>query len=192
MGRIAQRGNRARRTAVIGTVALLTVASLGLLAWTKLAGPPPIAPDETVSMDGITVSVGESQWQTMNHTIDNQGGFQMPDQMMPGAPTGNDMRLGIHVTLTNPQSRTEPFSLPDEFSISGGLEPEPRPLTADTVGTLNRLGPGTALQAVLYFDVEVPDVENPTLPQLYLHWSRGGDAVRIPVQLPGEVPEHDH
>ena len=57
----------------------------------------------------------------------------MPAQMMPGAPTGNEMRLGVHVTLTNPQSRTAPFSLVEEFAMSGGLEPEPHPLSADTV-----------------------------------------------------------
>jgi hypothetical protein len=172
---------------------LLTVASLSLLAWTKLAGPPPIAPDTTVTMDGITLDVQESEWATMNMVENGQGGYLRPDQMMPGAPTGNEMRLGVHVTLTNPQSRTAPFSLVDEFAMSGGLEPEPHPLSADTVGSLNRLGPGAAVQGVLYFDVEVPDVENLTLPQFYLEWSRDGDAIRIPVQLPGgEIPEHNH
>jgi hypothetical protein len=192
MGQIARRGNGARRIAVAGTVALLTLASLSLLAWTKLAGPPPVAPGTTVTMAGITLDVQESEWAVINHVENGQGGYLMPDQMMPGAPTGNEMRLGVHVTLTNAQSRTMPFSLVDEFTMSGGLEPEPHPLSADTVGALNRLGPGAAMQGVLYFDVEVPDMENPTLPQLYLQWSRSGDAVRIPVQLPGEMPEHDH
>lgn len=193
MGQIAQRGNGARRIVVVATVGLLTLASMSLLAWTKLVGgPPPISPDQTATLDGITVDVQESEWAVMNHTTDSQGGYQMPDQMMPGAPTGDDMRLGVHVTLTNRESRTVTFSLVDEFSMSGGHEPEPHPLSADTVGTLNRLSPGTALQGILYFDVEVPNVENPQLPQLYLQWSRGGDAIRIPVELPGELPEHDH
>jgi len=190
MGQIAQRGNGARRTVVVATVALLTLASLSLLAWTRLAGAPPIAPDSTATLDGMSIEIRKTEWAVLNHVDNGQGGYLMPDQMMPGAPTGNEVRLGLGVTLTNTRADTQGFSLVDEFWISGGLEPEPKPLSADTIGDLSRLGPGTALQGTLYFDVEVPDGEDPTIPPLYLEWDRGGNAIRIPVQLPGEVPEH--
>lgn len=183
-----------RRTTVAATVAVLTIASLSLLAWSRFAGPPPIVDDTTVSLDGLTLQVGETEWAEMAMVEDGRGGFMQPDSMMPGAPTGGQVRLTVAVTLANPGSGTEPFDLLGEFTMSGGLESEPLPLTADTVGELNRLGPGTALEGTLYFDVKVPDQAVPELPQLYLEWSRGGSAVRIPVQLPGtEIPEpHQH
>ena len=190
MGHIARRGSGVRRTAMIATVGLLTVASLSLLAWTKLAGPEPIATGDTATLDGLSVQVGSSEWAVMSMVDNGQGGYLMPDQMMPGAPTDNEVRLGVSVTLFNTRSSTLPVSLADEFMISGGLTPEPQPLSADTVGELSRLAPGSALQGTLYFDVEVPDEAATALPPLYLHWTRGGDTIRIPVQLPGEVPEH--
>jgi hypothetical protein len=175
---------------LIATVGLLTVASLSLLAWTKLAGPEPIAPGDTATLDGMSVQVGGSEWAVMNMVENSQGGYLMPDQMMPGAPTGGEVRLGVSVTMFNTRSSTLPVSLVDEFMVSGGLEPEPKPLSADTVGELRRLAPGSAVQGTLYFDVAVPEEADPTLPPLYLHWTRGGDTIRIPVQLPGDVPEH--
>lgn len=194
MGLTARRGRAARRTAMVATVALLTLASLSLLAWSKLAGPPPIAAGSSATLDGLTVDVGASEWAAMNMVENGQGGYLRPDQMMPGAPTGNQVRLGVSVTLTNSRATTEGFSLVDEFAMSGGLEPEPHPLSADTVGELDRLGPGNALRGTLYFDIEVPEAENPQLPPLYLEWSRSGSTIRIPVQVPGgEVPEpHQH
>lgn len=195
MGLNARRGPAARRrTTVVATVAALTLASLSLLAWSRLAGPPPITEEATVSQDGLALAVEETEWAEMTAVEDGEGGFVMPNSMMPDAPTGDQVRLGIGFTLTNPGSGTEPFDLLGEFTMSGGLEPEPLPLTADTVGHLNRLGPGTAVAGTLYFDIQVPDQTDPQLPQLYLEWSRGGSSVRIPVQLPGtEVPEpHQH
>ena len=190
MGHIARRGSGVRRTAMIATVGLLTVVSLSLLAWTKLAGPEPIATGDTATLDGLSVQVGSSEWAVMSMVDNGQGGYLMPDQMMPGAPTGGEVRLGVSVTMLNTRSSTLPISLVDEFMVSGGLEPEPKQLSADTVGELHRLAPGSALQGTLYFDVAVPEEADATLPPLYLHWTRGGDTIRIPVQLPGEVPEH--
>lgn len=185
-------GLGARRATVVATISVLTVASLGMLAWTWFAGPIATAAGSTATLGGLSLDVQRTEWTTMNHAIDSQGGYQMPDQMMPGGPTGNDMRLGVRVTLTNTRASTQAFELVDEFTVTGGLEPEPRPLVADTVGDLNRIGGGAAMQAVLYFDVEVPDVEDPSLPPLFLQWDRGGDAVQLELELPGDVPEHDH
>ncbi|MPZ26269.1 MAG: hypothetical protein GEV12_07395 [Micromonosporaceae bacterium] len=171
----------------------MTLASLSLLAWSKLAGPAAVAEGTNATLAGLTVEVEDSEWATLNHVMNDQGGYLMPDQMMPGAPTGDEVRLGVMVTLTNTRSGTEPFSLVDEFTVTGGRSGDPLPLTADTIGDLSRLGPGSAVQGTLYFDVSVPQQGDPELPPLYLRWTRGGDAVRIPVQLPGEAPEHqDH
>jgi hypothetical protein len=176
---------------VVATVAVLTIASLSLLAWSKLAGPPPITTDSSASLGGLTVEVGPTEWATMNMVMGTTGGFAVPDQMMPGAPTDGQVRFGVSVTLVNTRSATEEFDLAGEFTLTGGLETGQDPLAADTIGELSRLGPGAALQGKLYFDVRVPDQASPQLPPLYLQWTRDGDSIRIPVQLPGgEMPEH--
>jgi hypothetical protein len=191
MGLKARRRVATRSTAVVATVAVLTLASLSLLAWSKLAGPPPVADGPSASLDGLIVEVGETEWATMNMVMGSTGGFAVPDQMMPGAPTDGKVRLGISVTLLNTRSGTQAFDLVGEFALTGGLETEPDPLSADTIGKLSRLGPGAALQGKLYFDVAVPDQEHAHMPPLYLQWTRDGSSVRIPIQLPGgEMPEH--
>jgi hypothetical protein len=183
-------GPGARRKAVAGITTALTVASLTLVAWGWLGGTTATASGPSAAMDGATVEVRRAEWALMDHVEDGQGGFLMPDQMMPGAPTGDRVRLGVSVTLTNTRSGGYEFSLVDEFTMTGGYEPEPLALTADTVGQLGRLGPGNALNATLYFDVEVTDPDD--LPQLYLTWTRGRDTIMIPVPSPGEAPDHDH
>lgn len=170
------------------SVTLMSVVALGQL-W--LTGSTATAAGQVATMDGLTVEVLGAEWAAMDHVEDGRGGFLMPDQMMPGAPTGNQVRLGVKVTLSNTQARTSQFSLVDEFTVTGGLGPEPLPLAADTVGHLNRLGPGTAVNATLYFDVETAADED--LPPLYLTWSRGRDTILIQVPVPGEAPPaHDH
>lgn len=181
---------RASRVVTLAVV-LLSVVSAAVLGRLWLTGTNATATGPVATMAGVTVEVRDTEWAPMDHVDDGRGGFLMPDQMMPGAPTGNEVRLGISVTLINTQSRMHEFSLVDEFTITGGLEPEPLPLTADTIGELGRLGPGSALKATLYFDIEAPEDE--ALPPLYLTWNRDRDTVRIPVQLPGEeIPHSDH
>jgi hypothetical protein len=176
---------------VVVSVAVLTLVSLSLLAWTKLAAPPAVAAGPAATMGGLRVEVSKTEWAPMNMVMDGRGGFVMPDDMMPGAPESGRVRLGVGVTLVNTRSGTETFDLPGEFTITGGLETEAHPLAADTIGELSRLGPGSAMQGTLYFDLTVPADPAQPLPPLYLQWSRDGDAVRIPVQLPGgEMPEH--
>lgn len=113
----------------------------------------------------------------------------MPDQMMPGAPSGDEIRLGLTLTLTNTDSRAHGFNLADEFWLVGGRASEPLPVSADTIGALPRLGPGAAVDGVLYFDTEAPAEGDPPL---YLLWRREGDTVRIPVPLTDDPPEHEH
>jgi hypothetical protein len=182
-------GHGARRLTIAGTVSIMTLASLSLMAWTWFAGTSATADGAVASMGGGQVEIRGTEWAHMDHVHDGEGGFLMPDEMMPGAPSMDEVRLGVDVILTNTRSGVYEFSLFDEFRMSAGDGP-PLPLVADTVGNLHRLGPGNALNARLYFDIVVADTG--TLPPLYLEWTRGRETLLIPVPLPGEAPGHQH
>jgi hypothetical protein len=122
------------------------------------------------------------------HDMNSQGGYQMPAQMMPGAPVGDDMRLGVPLTLVNTSEDARQFNLLDEFFLAGGRNKAARPLHSDTFGQLARLAPGSAVDGVLYFDTEVP---SPSDPPLYLGWRRDGAEARIAVPLMGDRPDHE-
>jgi hypothetical protein len=119
----------------------------------------------------------------------NQGGYQMPAQMMPGAPVGDDMRFGVPLTLINTSGNMLRFSLAEEFFLRGGHTGEPRAMHSDTFGQLNRLSPGSAVDGVLYFDTVVPAAGDPPL---YLEWRRGGDTARLAIPLLAGAPDHGH
>jgi hypothetical protein len=184
-------GLRTRRIIIAAAAGVLTVTSLGFLAWQRLDAQA--TPSETTAtVDGITAQVREAGWVDfdMGHVMDGQGGFMMPDQMMPDAPSGEQVRLGITVTLQNTSDGTQEFNIADEFAITGGVDSEPQPIAADSIGELPRLGPGAAVDGVLYFDIIVPTPEDPPL---YLQWTRDGDTVLLQVPMDGQAPEHsDH
>ncbi|HLT11987.1 MAG TPA: hypothetical protein VK028_14495 [Micromonosporaceae bacterium] len=180
-------GTRAVRRATLVVAAVLTMLSIGGYAWRWLAGPDTAAGAEA-TLDGLTVTVFSAGWVEMGHVTTGPG-FTMPDQMMPGAPSGDEVRLGIGITLSNTDSRTRGFNVPEEFALVGGELREPLPMSADTIGTLPRLAPGASVRGVLYFDLAVPADDDPPL---RLQWVRGGDAVRIPVPVPNEAPSHGH
>jgi hypothetical protein len=115
-----------------------------------------------------------------SHNMDGQGGYQMPAQMMPGAPTGDDMRFGVPLTLMNTSSQVRQFNLAEEFFLSGGRTGDPRVLHSSTFGPLTRLAPGSAVDGVLYFDTVVPAAGDPPL---HLQWRRGGDSTRLAIPL---------
>jgi hypothetical protein len=179
----------ARRISVVVAAALLTIASLGFLTWHRLSAEP-AATGTSANLDGVTTEVHDAAWVgfDMGHVMDGQGGFMMPDQMMPDAPSGDEVRLGVTVTLQNTDGGTREFNIVDEFAIIGGLEPEPRLVSADTIGTLSRLGPGAAIDGILYFDIAVPAAGDPPL---YLRWTRDGDTALMDVPLTEDAPEHD-
>lgn len=170
------------------SVAVLTVASLGVLAWQRLSGTP-VAPGATATLGGITTEVREAGWVPLDHVHDGEGGFLMPDEMMPGAPTGEQVRLGVTLTLSNTDSGTHRFSIAEEFAVTGGVVTEPQPVRADNIGVLPRLAPGAAVDGTIYFDIEVPGEDDPPL---YLQWTRDGDTTRIAVPLDEDAPEHEH
>jgi hypothetical protein len=114
------------------------------------------------------------------HNMDNQGGYQMPAQMMPGAPAGDDMRFGIPLSLVNTSGEVRQFTLAEEFFLAGGRNDTPRALHSDTFGRLSRLGAGSAVDGVLYFDTVVPAAGDPPL---LLEWRRDGDTTRMAIPL---------
>lgn len=172
---------------VVAVLALLgAVVGGGLLvrdrAAERLTGP--------VTVDGLTARLHDAGWVSMDgHRTDNQGGYQMPAQMMPGAPSGDEMRLGVPLTLVNAGRQARGFSLVDEFFLGGGRNPAPRELHSDTFGQLPRLGPGSAVDGVIYFDTTVP---NESDPPLYLLWKRGGASVQLAIPRISETTDHEH
>lgn len=163
--------------ALAAVVLLLAVAGTGLLIRNRSAAPV----DHTATVDGLSVSVRDAGWLTMDgHDMNNQGGYQMPAQMMPGAPAGDEMRFGVPLTLVNTSGDVRRFNLAEEFFLRGGRTAEPRAMHSDTFGRLTRLGPGSAVDGVLYFDTVVPD---PGDPPLYLEWRRDGDTTSLAIPL---------
>ncbi|HEY8472081.1 MAG TPA: hypothetical protein VIL37_05530 [Natronosporangium sp.] len=184
-------GLATRRTSVVTIAALLTIISLGFLAWHRLSAEPAVI-GTSAELAGMTTEVQAAGWVgfDMGHVMNGQGGFMMPSQMMPDAPSGDEVRLGVTVTLVNTNDGTQEFNILDEFAIVGGLETEPQPVSADTIGELSRLGPGAAIDGTLYFDVEIP---SPDDPPLQLQWTRDGETVLIEVPLTEEdAPAHEH
>ena len=178
-------GIHGRRAAAVAAVAVLTLASVTALAWDRF-GRTAVASGGSATLDGLTVQVRGADWVPMDHLDPN---LPMPGQMMPGAPEGDEVRLSISITLSNTDDVAREFNPVAEFALGGGARAEPTSLTADTIGTLSRLAPGTAVAGTLYFDVEVPGGEDPPL---YLLWSRGGDAVRLALPEAGDAPDHGH
>jgi hypothetical protein len=169
--------------AVIVAAALTTTAGAWLLAGRLLTDSTPA---RNAELSGVAVSLEGAGWVPMeSHHMDQQGGYQMPAQMMPGAPEGDDMRLGIPLTLTNTSPQTRQFNLLEEFSLVGGATASPVRLHSDTFGLLSRLGPGTAVSGVLYFDTTVP---GPAEPPLLLRWHRGGESIDLVVSMSGASP----
>jgi hypothetical protein len=182
VGRVAV---RAIWLTVAALASLLVVVSVGLLVQRQSASPT----DYTAALGGLSVRLRDAGWLSMDsHNMDNQGGYQMPAQMMPGAPTGDDMRFGVPLTLLNTSREVRQFNLAEEFFLSGGRTGTPRALHSSTFGQLTRLSPGSAVDGVLYFDTVVPDIGDPPL---HLQWRRDGDTTRLAIPLlAGGTPHH--
>ena len=97
----------------------------------------------SAEVDGLAIDLRDAGWVPMDaHAMDSQGGYQMPAQMMPGAPAGDEMRLGIAVTLLNTDVEVREFNLGEEFVLVGGVIDGTVRLHSDTFGLLRRLDPG--------------------------------------------------
>ncbi|MFD5269963.1 hypothetical protein [Streptomyces sp. NPDC058335] len=183
----AEPGRLSRVLAATAVVTAVLLAVAGTVLWQQrraAAVPEPVA---TAELGGLRAVPRQASWATMEqHHADN--GYQMPSQMMPGAPEGDDQRLGVPITLTNTGDRVREFTLPEEFFLDGGTG-KPHPLHSDTLGTLPRLSPGSAVRGVLYFDVEAPEKGDPPL---YLVWRRDGEQARMTVRVTGASAPHAH
>ncbi|WP_406503729.1 hypothetical protein [Streptomyces sp. NBC_01602] len=173
-------------------VALAVVTAVaGAAHWSERQASADTGPAATARLGGLDAKPGRAGWTAMaNHDMDGRSNYQMPSAMMPGAPEGDDMRLGIPITLTNGTGSVRRFDLAREFSLSGGKDGASRKLHADTLGELPRLNAGSAVRGVLYFDLEAPQAGDAPL---LLVWKRDGDVRRMTVRMPGGTPEqHQH
>jgi hypothetical protein len=173
--------------AMVAVALLLASVGAVLLTLNQSARPT----DAAATVGGLSVRLRNAGWLSMDgHDQNGQGGYQMPAQMMPGAPEGDDMRFGVPVTLINTSGDMRRFSLAEEFFLRGGRIDESRAMHSDTFGKLNRLSPGSAVDGVLYFDTVVPGAGDPPL---YLEWRRDGDTTRLAIpMLAGDTPGHGH
>ncbi|WP_035795560.1 hypothetical protein [Kitasatospora mediocidica] len=113
---------------------------------------------------------------------DSQGGYQMPAQMMPGAPAAGEVRLGVPLTLENTGGGPLDFGVSQEFQLGGGKAGGPRTAHSDTFGGLAQLAPHNAVRGVVYFDTPPPGAGDPPL---YLLWKRGGQTRRLLLSVTG-------
>ncbi len=172
---------------VIAVVAMVGAVAGGVLVVRDWATPAPLSAAATLG--GLTAQLHDAGWLSMeSHQATDQGGYQMPAQMMPGAPAGDDMRLGVPLTLVNTGGKARGFELAEEFFLGGGRNDVPRELHSDTFGQLPRLGPGSAVDGVLYFDTTVPGAADPPM---YLLWKRAGTSVQLAIPRISEI-SHDH
>jgi hypothetical protein len=164
---------------------------LGTALWRERQTAADARPTATAALGGLDAVPGTAGWASMaKHDAQGQNGYQMPSSMMPGAPEGDDIRLGIPLTLTNSTGSVRQFDLAREFSLGGGRDSGPRKLHSDTLGQLPRLNAGSAVRGVLYFDVAPPQAGDPPL---LLVWKRDGDSRRMTIRVPGQTPEqHQH
>jgi len=183
-----------RRRLRVGQVVLIVLAVLSaavglwiLATRTDDSAGLPVSAE----VDGLAIGLYEAGWVPMDaHSMDSQGGYQMPAQMMPGAPAGNEMRLGIAVTLLNTADGVREFNLGEEVVLVGGVVDGVVRLHSDTFGLLQRLGPGSAVNGVLYFDTTVPATSDPAL---VLRWSRSGETFDLAIPLGSVRPApHPH
>src|SRR5262245_15145797 len=96
-------GLTTRGTWLAVAVIALLIAVLGTGLVVRRLTAPGLPTANTATLGGLTVRLGDAGWLSMDgHDMTNQqGGYQMPAQMMPGAPVGDDMRFGVPLTLVN-------------------------------------------------------------------------------------------
>ncbi|MCK9931095.1 hypothetical protein MXD62_28790 [Frankia sp. Mgl5] len=171
-------------------VVLLAAAGAvaGLFMRTGSAAGPAVS--DTAAVGGLVATAGEADWASLtSHHMDTGDGYQMPAQMMPGAPEGDNQRLGITLHLTNAGSEVRRFDLANEFTLAGGGTTTALTPHSDTFGALSRLNPDSAVNGVVYFDTQAP---RPDDPPFELLWRRDGTTHRLLVRLPGAPAQHEH
>lgn len=186
----ARTGAAVRALCVVVVVAAVALAATGTVLLRERQAQAAAKPAATATLGGLKAAPGRAGWAAMaNHDMDMKNGYQMPSAMMPGAPEGDEMRLGVPITLTNTTGKTRTFDLGREFRLGGGGLKAPRTMHSDNLGELPRLNPGNAVQGFLYFDIKVPAAGDPPL---HLLWQRDGDEQRLTVRMIGSKPAHEH
>jgi len=198
VGHAAPRGPRPGRrdeSRRAGPLVVLAIALVALVAGSIALGArlreSSSTPPSQITLHGLTATISTAGWVAMDaHSMDQGAGYQMPAQMMPGAPEGDRMRLGVPITLVNTDRGDQRFDLAEEFTVIGGVETGPVPLHSDTFGLLSRLAPGSGVNGILYFDIIVP---GPSDPPLVLRWARNDDTVELTIPMAGGAADpHEH
>lgn len=176
---------RARLVGVLLVALAVTVFGVTQLV-SALGDPEPTAPTSQVaSLDSLTTQVSSADWLSMDHDM-SAPGYQMPAQMMPGAPEKGQMRLSVRLSVVNSSADTRPIQPTKEFTLHSGKDGK-WSAQKGTFGDLPRLAPGNAVDGVLFFDLP-PDglASGPT----WIEWTRGDTSTRLAIPLNGAVPEH--
>ncbi|MEV7187424.1 hypothetical protein [Kitasatospora sp. NPDC093102] len=119
------RAGRLMRLAVV--LLALAMAFGGAALWQYRNGEAAAQPALSAAMGGLDVTAGEARWAATDaHTMDGPqgGGYQMPAQVMPGAPEDGTMRLGIALTIADRGDEARLLDLDREFTHRGR---RPRP-----------------------------------------------------------------
>lgn len=200
-GEVGSRSVSGRRRAgrwlprlLVLAASMVTLAGLGqlTLGWMPALSSvaEPVRPWAAAS-DGVAANVREAQWVEMDHEEMTGGpGYQMPLSMMPGMPADGQARLAVSVTVTNTTEVGRPVDPAQEFVLRNTSGDDSWHPVSDTFAGLSRLGPGSASDGVLFFDLPVPDNDKG---QLYVAWEHGDDSVRLSVEPgSGENVTHSH
>jgi hypothetical protein len=173
-------------TTTIAMVVAVAVLSAAVGVWMlTLMLRERVAASNEISLGGLSLQVLGGTWQKAEDEGQQQEteGFQMPPQMMPGAPAPGDQRLEVRVALGNRGDSLEAVRA-EEFSI---LIPAVGswPVKVDSLG-IDRLRPGLAINGALQFDL--PSAKIPKdLQEVTLVWAREGGQVQVPVRV-GQAP----
>jgi hypothetical protein len=171
---------------VVAVAVLIAAVGVGVLA--LMLRERTIAPAEEVTLGGLSLRVVRASWEQGEDEGQPAQGFQMPPQMMPGAPAPGDQRLKMDVALAN-RSRNPKTLDAEEFRIQipGGAS---WPVKVDSIGT-KLLNPGLGLDGALHFDLPLSKIPK-GIQALNLLWERGGHGVRIAVPVGDAPPSGGH
>jgi len=131
----------------------------------------------SVSAGGLTLKLQSAQWIEMEHG--NDSGFQMPQQMTPGAPGHDQKRLALEVTIENRGGSARQFS-GNEFAVEGAGG-QTWPLATENLSDKSLL-PGLGVPGSLTFDLPATEAGQGDH-SLFLVWDRAGKVVRLPITV---------
>jgi hypothetical protein len=184
-------GGRGLLVLAASVLAMAGIAQL-LIGWLPALGSAAQPPQPSaVAADGVAARVVQARWIAHDHNAATGSGpgYQMPLSMMPGMPADGQIRLALSVTVTNTATGGRPISPEDEFTLrDAGSGESWRPAT-DTFDGMSRLGPLSAADGVIFFDL--PE-EKQGEGQLYVDWKHSKRSVRLAVRPGQDAGTHSH